>query len=112
MYSFLLSHFKCRVDIYVTKLGFQINELIIYIIPEARSFATSHDCKYLEVSAALDHNVDTLLVGIVKQIRLKMKKEIRKTKHKMYTRWLLLKCFHNFFSIFPIFLVLDVHQQV
>ena len=40
--------------------------------PEGRSLAISHDCKYVEVSAALDHNVDTLLVGIVKQIRLKM----------------------------------------
>ena len=37
--------------------------------------AVSHDCKYVEVSAALDHNMDTLLVGIVKQIRLKMKME-------------------------------------
>ena len=40
--------------------------------PEGRSLAISYDCKYVEVSAALDHNVDTLLVGIVKQIRLKM----------------------------------------
>ena len=38
---------------------------------EGRSLAISHDCKYVEVSSALDHNVDTLLVGIVKQIRLK-----------------------------------------
>ena len=50
---------------------------------EARSLATSHDCKYVEVSVSLDHNVDTLLVGIVKQIRLKQG-EVR--SNKFYTR--------------------------
>jgi hypothetical protein len=30
-----------------------------------------------QVSAALDHNVDSLLVGIVKQIRLKMETQNR-----------------------------------
>ena len=34
--------------------------------------AISRDCKYVEVSASLGHNVDTLLVGVVKQIRLKL----------------------------------------
>ena len=29
---------------------------------EARRVASSHDCKYVEVSAGLNHNVDTLLV--------------------------------------------------
>jgi hypothetical protein len=46
--------------------------------------AISYDCKYVEVSAALDHNVDTLLVGIVKQIRLKMK--IEKPRTNVYAR--------------------------
>jgi hypothetical protein len=32
--------------------------------------ATNYDCKYIEVSAAIDHKVDDLLVGILKQIRL------------------------------------------
>jgi len=38
---------------------------------DAREVALSLASKYVEVSAALDHNVDTLLVGIVKQIRLR-----------------------------------------
>ena len=42
------------------------------MVAEARSLAVQHDCKYVEVSASLGHNVDTLLVGIVKQIRLKV----------------------------------------
>ena len=32
--------------------------------------ARRHGVKYVEVSGELDHNVDTLLVGIVKQVRL------------------------------------------
>merc|ERR1711928_176150 len=44
-------------------------------IYEGRSLAISHDCKYVEVSVDLDQNVDTLLVGIVKQIRLKNMKQ-------------------------------------
>ncbi len=30
----------------------------------------TYDCKYIEVSAAIDHKIDELLVGILKQIRL------------------------------------------
>ncbi|XP_060062721.1 GTP-binding protein GEM-like [Ylistrum balloti] len=39
---------------------------------EARSIAVKLDCKYAETSAALNHHVDELLVGILKQIRLKL----------------------------------------
>jgi len=49
-------------------------------IDEARRVASSHDCKYVEVSAGLNHNVDTLLVGTVKQIRLKMCCDARAAK--------------------------------
>lgn len=40
------------------------------IFPEAKSVATTYDCKYIETSVVLNHNVDELLVGIVSQIRL------------------------------------------
>ena len=42
------------------------------MLTEARAVAIARDCKYVEVSASLGHNVDTLLVGVVKQIRLKL----------------------------------------
>ena len=48
--------------------------------------ATSHGCKYVEVSSALDHNVDTLLVGIVKQVRLRMMREERSSQRSSYSR--------------------------
>lgn len=34
--------------------------------------ASAYDCKYTETSGVLNHNVDELLVGILKQIRLKL----------------------------------------
>lgn len=37
---------------------------------EARSVAKQYDCKYTETSAALNHHVDELLVGLLSQIRL------------------------------------------
>lgn len=44
-----------------------------------KSLATSFDCKYIETSSGMQHNVDELLVGILKQIRLK----IQKTEQQM-----------------------------
>jgi len=37
---------------------------------EGKTLANDNGCKYTEVSAILNHKVDDLLVGIVKQIRL------------------------------------------
>ncbi|GAB1602100.1 GTP-binding protein GEM-like [Argonauta hians] len=39
---------------------------------EARSAAVNYDCKYIETSAALNHQIDDLLVGSLSQIRLKL----------------------------------------
>lgn len=39
---------------------------------EGKSVATSYDCKYIETSVGINHNVDELLVGILSQIRLKL----------------------------------------
>ncbi|KAK4303360.1 hypothetical protein Pmani_024614, partial [Petrolisthes manimaculis] len=38
---------------------------------EGRTLAKTYECKFIEVSAGFDHNVDELLVGILTQIRLK-----------------------------------------
>ncbi|KAJ8870231.1 hypothetical protein PR048_029248 [Dryococelus australis] len=34
--------------------------------------ATSYDCKFIETSVGINHNVDELLVGLLTQIRLKL----------------------------------------
>ncbi|XP_059485378.1 uncharacterized protein LOC132202463 [Neocloeon triangulifer] len=39
---------------------------------EGKKLATSYDCKFIETSIAINHNVDELLVGILTQIRLKL----------------------------------------
>jgi hypothetical protein len=39
---------------------------------EGKTVSSSYDCKYTETSGSLNHNVDELLVGILKQIRLKL----------------------------------------
>ncbi|XP_071176418.1 ras-related protein Rap-2a-like [Mytilus edulis] len=42
---------------------------------EARQLAKEFECKYIETSAVLNHKVDELLVGLLKQIKLKLNPE-------------------------------------
>ncbi len=49
---------------------------------EGKAAARTHDCKYIEVSAAIDHKIDELLVGILQQIRLTRKR----TQHRKTNR--------------------------
>lgn len=42
---------------------------------EGKSIACSYECKFIETSAAINHNVDELLVGMVSQIRLKSRQK-------------------------------------
>ena len=49
-------------------------------VTEAINLCQTYDCKYVEVSAALNHKVDELLVGIVKQVRLNPKREKKHRK--------------------------------
>lgn len=42
---------------------------------DARKLADTHCCKYIETSVALNHQVDELLVGILRQIRLSQNKK-------------------------------------
>lgn len=51
-------------------LGF--NRFSIFIVIEGKSMATSYDCKFIETSVGINHNVDELLVGLLTQIRLKL----------------------------------------
>lgn len=43
---------------------------------EGLAIAKQFDCKYIETSTIIEHNVDDLLVGIVKQIRLLRQKHL------------------------------------
>ncbi|XP_062567647.1 GTP-binding protein GEM-like [Saccostrea cucullata] len=44
---------------------------------EAQAVAKTYDCKFIETSTVLNHNVDELLVGILSQVRLKIKQNER-----------------------------------
>ena len=46
----------------------------LVIIAEGKKLATSFGAKFIETSAGLQHNVDELLVGVLKQIRLRQAK--------------------------------------
>ncbi|XP_011193932.1 uncharacterized protein Rem1_0 isoform X2 [Zeugodacus cucurbitae] len=52
---------------------------------EGKALAASHDAKFIETSSGIQHNVDELLVGILKQMRLKETREKRATSSKLKT---------------------------
>ncbi|KAJ9593178.1 hypothetical protein L9F63_015275, partial [Diploptera punctata] len=47
---------------------------------EGKSLAASRDCKFIETSSGIQHNVDELLVGILKQIRLRESREKKRQR--------------------------------
>lgn len=49
-----------------------VHNVLSCYLTAGKSLATSFDCKYIETSSGMQHNVDELLVGILKQIRLKI----------------------------------------
>lgn len=53
---------------------------IPYVLTEGKGAAEGYDCKYTEVSAILNHKVDDLLVGTLKQIRLSLERETKQKK--------------------------------
>ena len=52
-----------------------ISYICLFVFPEGKSIAYSYECKFIETSAAINHNVDELLVGVVSQIKLKTKQK-------------------------------------
>nr|XP_022913933.1 uncharacterized protein LOC111424575 isoform X1 [Onthophagus taurus] len=47
---------------------------------DGKALAISRDCKFIETSSGIQHNVDELLVGILKQIRLRENRDKKKAK--------------------------------
>lgn len=69
----------CELIGYWIYLPTQLTTLLV--LSEGKAAAASRDCKFIETSSGIQHNVDELLVGILKQCRLKEtrdKKEKRK----------------------------------
>ena len=56
-------------------------------LPEGRACAVVFDCKFIETSASLHHNVQELFEGIVRQIRLRRdSKEANERRRSIYKR--------------------------
>ncbi|XP_026728528.1 uncharacterized protein LOC113494407 isoform X2 [Trichoplusia ni] len=55
---------------------------------EGKNLATSYECKFIETSVGINHNVDELLVGLLTQIRLKQQhaERVRKRSGSRKTR--------------------------
>lgn len=66
----LLPLFSFTTPLFNLKSIDKFNINVTFLISEGRKIAEEYDCKYTEVSAAFNHKVDDLLVGILKQIRL------------------------------------------
>lgn len=49
---------------------------------DGKSLAVSRDCKFIETSSGIQHNVDELLVGILKQIRLRESRDKKRSTKK------------------------------
>lgn len=49
-----------------------LNMIFFLLITEGKAMATAYDCKFIETSVGINHNVDELLVGLLSQIRLKL----------------------------------------
>lgn len=58
--------------------------------------ATAYDCKFIETSVGINHNVDELLVGLLSQIRLKLENP---EKSRFLRQTLLCEFHYNFFCI-------------
>ena len=49
---------------------------------EGRACAVVFDCKFIETSAALQHNVDELFEGVVRQLRLRREGKESASSHR------------------------------
>lgn len=56
--------------------------VILFYLPDGKATAVHFNCKYVEASAVMNLNVDDLLAGVVKQIRLTNKRNSSKKKRK------------------------------
>lgn len=60
--------------------------------------ATQYDCKFIETSVGINHNVDELLVGLLSQIRLKLENPEKSRQVSLYSLTQSPKCRLNFQS--------------
>lgn len=58
----------------------------MFVLIVGRNLAYSWNCKFIETSSGIDHNVDKLLVGILAQIKLNpVRERMYNNKRKKYS---------------------------
>lgn len=62
--------------------------IAILIVSDGKALAVSRDCKFIETSSGIQHNVDELLVGVLKQIRLRDARDKKQQMKKSSSRQL------------------------
>lgn len=83
-YSFFISRMSCGAKLleltrFYRSLRIQVG---LFFFAEGKALAVARDCKFIETSSGIQHNVDELLVGILKQIRLRESREKKKSNLK------------------------------
>ncbi|KAE8747218.1 hypothetical protein FOCC_FOCC006085 [Frankliniella occidentalis] len=61
-------------------VGNRDKEHIVVLEENGKALAASRDCKYIETSSGIQHNVDELLVGVLKQIRLRATRDRKRQR--------------------------------
>ncbi|XP_032687172.1 uncharacterized protein LOC116851648 isoform X3 [Odontomachus brunneus] len=77
---------------------------------EGKHLATSHECKFIETSSGIQHNVDELLVGILKQIRLRETRD--KKLRRQGSKGKLLSRLHNSKTVLSLNLAREILNKM
>ncbi|XP_012216253.1 uncharacterized protein Rgk2 isoform X2 [Linepithema humile] len=77
---------------------------------EGKQLATSRECKFIETSSGLKHNVDELLVGVLKQIRLRETRE--KKLRRQSSKGKLLSKLHNSKTVLSLNLAREILNKM
>lgn len=78
-----------KLEIYnpILNLNFLWHSFVLFpcwfVCTEGKKLAIEHDCKFIETSSGIQHNVDELLVGVLKQIRLREDLDKKRRKKKL-----------------------------
>lgn len=77
---------------------------------DGKQLATSRECKFIETSSGLKHNVDELLVGVLKQIRLRESRE--KKLRRQGSKSKLLSKLHNSKTVLSLNLAREILNKM
>ncbi|XP_070160333.1 uncharacterized protein [Polyergus mexicanus] len=77
---------------------------------DGKQLATSRECKFIETSSGLKHNVDELLVGVLKQIRLRESRE--KKLRRRGSKGKLLSKLHNSKTVLSLNLAREILNKM